>query len=47
MVVFAVLANVPFGRATLDADGTATVLHAEVVQMPAGPVSRLLAADGR
>jgi hypothetical protein len=39
--------SAPFGRATLGADGSATVLYSELVQMPAGPVSHLLAADGR
>ena len=40
-------ADAPFGRATLDAEGSATVLYTEIVQMPTGPVYRLLAADGR
>jgi hypothetical protein len=38
--------SAPFGRVTLDADGAATVLYGDAVQMPAGPVFRLLAADG-
>ena len=39
--------SAPFGRATLGADGSATVLYSELAQMPTGPVYRLLAADGR